>query len=268
MATRRREALIKRGDLPEGCHADDKRLVANFNMVRQRRPAGHRCHACPLDRGPCGGSAMVDSRWAAPARDGRPPGREYTVRKRADKTCPPSPPAPAKAVTAMGGTMRKRFTLPTETRDELITQGERLAVKLLENPDLDLDDVSELVGIVFGESVELALELVGVPDLAADLVGDVVANKSTAISVKVLGALRPNAEAVLERGGAAMRAGNFKLSRKLFAKAERILDRQMKAREAAEKAAEEAVEEAEEAEEGFTAPEPKSKRAKRAKPSE
>lgn len=116
---------------------------------------------------------------------------------------------------------RQRFTLPADVRTELITRADALAVKLMEQ-GLDKEDAAEVVELVTGEALEVILEALGAPDPLADAIAD----RLVQILPKVVEALRPDPEKLMERAMEAMKAGDGKKSRRLMARAERVLARQ------------------------------------------
>ena len=92
-----------------------------------------------------------------------------------------------------------------------------LALKLIEG-GLHRDDAADAVAAVFGAAAEAAAKILGAPDLAADVAG----NLAERIALIIAEAVRPDPEEVLKRANKALREGKGKKARRLFRKAERL----------------------------------------------
>ncbi len=123
--------------------------------------------------------------------------------------------------------MRRTYVVPVDVRNEIVNKADDLAKKLIAD-DMDKEDATDLVGFVIGEGLELVLELAGMSDPAADAIGKLAAKKAKALAGRLGEALKPDVDVVLAKAVAAMKAGHAKKARRLFAKAERITERQAK----------------------------------------
>lgn len=116
---------------------------------------------------------------------------------------------------------RRKFILPAKAREELSLRADDLAAKLTEG-DLTAGESSDLVASIIGDALEMALEVVGAPETAADLVGKL----ATTMATRVAEALKPDPDKLLTKATEAMRAGDFNKARRLMDRAERIQVRQ------------------------------------------
>lgn len=113
---------------------------------------------------------------------------------------------------------RRRYTLDAETRQALIEKADALAAKLVANEGLDKEDAGDVIGLV----VETLAGIVGAPEAAADAIGE-AAEK---LAERVAEVLKPDPEVLMARAMEAMRDGRPKRSKRLMARAERVLARQ------------------------------------------
>ena len=113
---------------------------------------------------------------------------------------------------------RRKYALPAETRAELVAKADELAAKLIAEQGLDKEDAADVIGLV----VETLARIVGVPAPAAEAVMLAAEN----LVERVGEVLKADPDVLMERAIAAMKAGKPKRSKRLMARAERVLARQ------------------------------------------
>jgi predicted DNA-binding protein (UPF0251 family) len=113
---------------------------------------------------------------------------------------------------------RRKYTLPADSRDALVTKADELAAKLVASEGLDKEDAADVIGLV----VETLAKIVGASEPAADAIGEA----AEALATKIGEVLKPDPEVLMARAMEAMRAGKPKRSKRLMARAERVLARQ------------------------------------------
>lgn len=109
-------------------------------------------------------------------------------------------------------TKKKILRIRPAVRDGILENLDKVA-SLLEEKGYHRDDAGDLIEEAVGELVEIALEAVGVPDLAADWLGEKVE--------ALIHSLKPTREDLLARAVEAANKGNADKAQRLIAKASR-----------------------------------------------
>lgn len=112
----------------------------------------------------------------------------------------------------------RKFTLRADVREGLSESIEALATSLVADKDLDRDDAGEVIGLMVEAFSKVALD----DHRSADL----ISSGAEWLADKIQDLLLTDPSDLLDRAGAALKAGHPKKAKRLFAKAERVLARQ------------------------------------------